>query len=208
MPYEWHEEARLQPTTERSKNESPLHSNGQRAGVQYGYSIAMSGPAIVDVENRISELSGTYTLVVGAPEDDVAGDGAGMVYVYRSEMKCLEPCRAGVCCQRTWPLLQKISVRDMVCGLSPTTPNAVPFKCDLDPQFGILPPHRFGHTVSITSDSGTIAIGELWDRSTLSSGGSAAMQESQAYVLRITVADLNSATVKLYSYLPDQILTR
>ena len=59
MPYEWHEEARLQPTTERSKNESPLHSNGQRAGVQYGYSIAMSGPAMVDVENRISELSGT-----------------------------------------------------------------------------------------------------------------------------------------------------
>ena len=58
MPYEWHEEARLQPTTERSKNESPLHSNGQRAGVQYGYSIAMSGPAIVNVENRISELSG------------------------------------------------------------------------------------------------------------------------------------------------------
>ena len=142
----------------------------------------------------------------------MAGDGAGMVYVYRSEMKCLEPCRAGVCCQRTWPLLQKISVRDMVCGLSPTTPNAVPFKCDLDPHFGILPPHRFGHTVSITSDSGTIAIGELWDRSTLSSsGGSADMQESQAYVLRITVADLNSVSntnVKLYSYLPDQILTR
>jgi hypothetical protein len=148
------------------------------------------------------------------------------VYVYRSRLKCLDPCRAGVCCTREWPLLQKISVRDMVCGLSPYTPHATPFKCSMDPHFGYLPPHRFGHSVSITSDSGTIAIGELHDRSSLQNthlnnnnnnnnhnnnnghNRSAAlkMQESHAYVLRVTTDSVGGVDTRL-SYIPDQILT-
>ena len=201
--WEWHEEARLQPTIERAENESPLHSNGQRAGVQFGYSVAMAGPPLVDIENRISELSGIYTLVIGAPEDDVAGDGAGLVYVYKSELKCLNPCRAGTCCKRIWPLLQKINVRDMICGLSPYTKNAIPFKCGLDPIFGSLPAHRFGHTVSISSAADTIVIGELWHRATKQSLDlNIKMKSSQAYVLRVNVDSNNRL-----SYIPDQILT-
>ena len=65
MPWDWEEEFRLQPTTEKQIDEAPLHSNGRKAGAQYGYSVAIAGPPTVDVNNRISELSGTYTLVVG-----------------------------------------------------------------------------------------------------------------------------------------------
>ena len=75
VPYSWDEEVRLQPTTEKQHDEAPLHSNGKKAGAQYGYSVALSGPPVVELDDRIAELSGTYTLVVGAPEDDVAGDG-------------------------------------------------------------------------------------------------------------------------------------
>ena len=75
VPYSWDEEVRLQPTTEQQHDEAPLHSNGKKAGAQYGYSVALSGPPVVELDDRIAELSGTYTLVVGAPEDDVAGDG-------------------------------------------------------------------------------------------------------------------------------------
>ena len=212
-PWEWHEEVRLQPTTVPFATEAPLHSNGIKGGAQYGYSVALVGPAIVDVNDRLSELAGTYTLVVGAPEDDVAGDGAGMVYVYRSQLKCLNPCRAGVCCTREWPLIQKISVRDMICGLSPSTKTAVPFKCHLDPQFGILPPHRFGHSVSITTDAGTLAIGELYDRSSMKRNkkknvsARVPMQDSKAYVLRLTTNTKADGSVDLYTYIPDQILT-
>lgn len=202
--WNWMEEARVQP------------SNGVKsAGAQFGYSIAMTGPAVADFSTRETELAQPYTLVVGAPEDDVAGDGAGTVYVYRSNMQCLHPCRAGICCKRLWAEIQKITIRDMVCGLSPLAPLAKPFKCGLDATFGSLPAHRFGHTVSISSDSGTIAIGELHHRTSMtnlnsgngnqsssSSSGRIKTAESRSYVMRENVNLDGSQRV----YIPDQIL--
>jgi hypothetical protein len=96
----------------------------------------------------------------------------------------------------------------MICGLSPYTANAKPFKCDLDPIFGYLPPNRFGHSVSITPNSDTIAIGELHDRSSMNKKFSnnnekIKMQNSQAYILRKST-DLITERI---SYIPDQIVT-
>ncbi len=202
--WNWMEEARVQP------------SNGVKsAGAQFGYSIAMTGPDVADFTTRETELAQPYTLVVGAPEDDVAGDGAGTVYVFRSKMQCLHPCRAGICCKRLWNEIQKITIRDMVCGLSPLAPLARPFRCNLDATFGSLPAHRFGHTVSISSDAGTLAIGELHQRtsmvdlnpgnesqSTSSSGVRIKTAESRSYVMRENIDLGGSQRV----YIPDQIL--
>jgi hypothetical protein len=160
-------------------------------GAEFGYSIALIGPDDA-IESHDKERKKEYTLIIGSPEDDTMGDGAGMVYVYRSREQCLDPCIFGSCCKREWYLFQNISFKQMICGLSATAP-ALPFKCPLN-DVEKLPPRRFGHSVSATK--ATLAIGEAPHHKLIKKN-----QNGVAYVLRranpFSTTDI---------YVPDQVL--